>query len=160
MKKIWLLVVVILCVNLSVNAQEVFEAIATINNEEKVVEMVEIGDKYYINIQDLIDSLPKNISIKEGNIVINTEQTYKDTNNKNQSTQSSGIIESRIDGEFNGWTSDTLFKLTNGQIWKQAEYSYKYAYKYSPKVFIANGTSGWVMVIEGIETPIRVIRIK
>ena len=29
------------------------------------------------------------------------------------------IIESRIDGEFNGWTGRTRFTLQNGQIWEQ-----------------------------------------
>ena len=29
------------------------------------------------------------------------------------------VIESRIDGEFNGWTGRTRFTLQNGQIWEQ-----------------------------------------
>ena len=33
------------------------------------------------------------------------------------------VIESRIDGEFTGWSGDTIFKLRNGQIWQQSSYA-------------------------------------
>ena len=39
------------------------------------------------------------------------------------SPQPSDVIESQIDGEFEGWEGETIFKLTNGQIWQQAEYA-------------------------------------
>jgi hypothetical protein len=29
---------------------------------------------------------------------------------------------SEIDETFNGWSVDTIFKLTNGQIWQQSSY--------------------------------------
>ena len=29
------------------------------------------------------------------------------------------VIESKIDGEFEGWEGDTIFKMMNGQIWQQ-----------------------------------------
>ena len=38
------------------------------------------------------------------------------------------VIESQIEGTFNGWTGETVFKLTNGQIWQQASYAYTYHY--------------------------------
>ena len=42
------------------------------------------------------------------------------------------VVECRIDGEFKGWSGNTSYKLTNGQIWKQAHYSYEYRYAYRP----------------------------
>jgi hypothetical protein len=32
----------------------------------------------------------------------------------------SSVIESQIDGTFQGWSGETVFKLTNGQIWQQS----------------------------------------
>lgn len=70
------------------------------------------------------------------------------------------VIESRIDGEFDGWEGDTIFHLQNGQIWQQAEYSYRYSYRYSPRVTIVQSGGGWVMSVEGISDTIRVRRIR
>lgn len=33
------------------------------------------------------------------------------------------VIDSRIEGTFQGWRGDTIFKLTNGQIWQQSSYA-------------------------------------
>ena len=38
------------------------------------------------------------------------------------------LIESKIDGEFEGWSGETLFKFANGQIWQQVTYNYTYHY--------------------------------
>ena len=46
------------------------------------------------------------------------------------------VIESQIDGEFEGWEGDTMFKLVNGQIWQQSSYAYTYSYAYMPDVMI------------------------
>ena len=40
-------------------------------------------------------------------------------------SKAASVIESQIDGEFHGWDGETIFKLTNGQIWQQAEYGYE-----------------------------------
>jgi hypothetical protein len=41
-----------------------------------------------------------------------------------------------IEGVFTGFDSDTLFQLSNGTYWLQAEYKYWYHYAYRPKVEI------------------------
>lgn len=38
--------------------------------------------------------------------------------------RSPDVIESRIEGEFEGWDGDTIFELENGQIWQQSSYAY------------------------------------
>ncbi len=71
----------------------------------------------------------------------------------------SPAIESQIDGTFEGWTGDTVFKLTNGQVWQQAEYAYTYHYAYRPRVTIFSASGGCKMQVEGVSTSIRVRRL-
>jgi len=70
------------------------------------------------------------------------------------------VIESRIDGEFTGWTGQTIFKLQNGQIWQQASYAYRYRYAYSPKVIIYRSGQGYQMKVDGIDQTIHVKRLR
>jgi hypothetical protein len=67
-----------------------------------------------------------------------------------------GVIETQIDGDFEGWTGDTVFKLTNGQVWQQATYAYNYHYAYRPKVMIYKGDSGYMMKVEDVDDAIHV----
>lgn len=72
----------------------------------------------------------------------------------------SPAIESEIDGTFNGWSGDTIFKLANGQIWQQSEYDYDYEYDYRPDVTIYQTAGGCKMKVEGVDDTILVKRIK
>lgn len=63
----------------------------------------------------------------------------------------SPAIESKIDGEFEGWSGDTIVKLMNGQIWQQSSYTYSYAYKYSPDVTVFSSSGGCKMLVEGMD---------
>ena len=65
------------------------------------------------------------------------------------------IIESRIDGEFEGWTGNTTYKLANGQIWQQARYKYEYKYAYRPEVIICNINGSYVMSVAGTQADVR-----
>lgn len=69
------------------------------------------------------------------------------------------MIQSQIDGEFNGWDGDTVVKLVNGQVWQQSEYWYHYHYAYMPRVTITN-EGGYKMTIAGVPRAIRVERLK
>lgn len=51
--------------------------------------------------------------------------------------QTDEMIESRIDGEFDGWVGDTIFRLKNGQIWQQVSPSARYMFARDPKVTIS-----------------------
>lgn len=73
---------------------------------------------------------------------------------------SSGVIESQIDGAFKGWSGETIFKLTNGQIWQQSSYAYTYHYAYRPEVVIYSGGGGFKMKVEGLSDSISVKRLK
>lgn len=72
----------------------------------------------------------------------------------------SDVIESRIDGDFEGWEGETIVKLINGQIWEQAEYYYEYHYAYSPEVLVYRSRGIYKMQVEGIDEPVRVDPIR
>lgn len=60
-----------------------------------------------------------------------------------------GIVRrASIDGAFTGFDGDTLFKLTDGTYWLQAEYKYWYYYAYRPEVEIyAEGGTVYLRVV-------------
>ena len=73
-----------------------------------------------------------------------------------KSPLTSEVIESRIDGDFEGWEGDTIFKLMNGQVWQQMDGRYKYTYKYGPKVIIFRSGPAYKMQVDGVEGTIAV----
>jgi len=70
------------------------------------------------------------------------------------------VIESKISGEFQGWDGETIFKLSNGQIWQQSSYSYTYHYAYRPTVMIYRSGSTFKMKVEDVDDVISVERLK
>lgn len=72
----------------------------------------------------------------------------------------SGAIESQIDGTFEGWSGETVFKLTNEQIWQQSSYAYTYHYAYRPEVLIYSDGGGCKMKVDGVSDSISVKRLK
>jgi len=73
---------------------------------------------------------------------------------------SPGVIETQINGKFTGWDGDTIFELTNGQIWQQDSYAYTYYYAYRPKVLIYYVGGRYKMTVEGVDGFIYVKRLK
>jgi hypothetical protein len=71
-------------------------------------------------------------------------------------------IESHIAGTFTGWRGKTVFKLDNGQEWKQAESGMYDAGKFEdPVVRIKPMLLGsWLMYVEGCGCSVRVQRVK
>jgi hypothetical protein len=69
------------------------------------------------------------------------------------------VIKTQISGEFKGWEGETIFKLMNGQIWKQATYSYLYHYSYSPDVLIYKLNGSWTMRVADVDETINVIKL-
>jgi hypothetical protein len=70
------------------------------------------------------------------------------------------VIETRIDGEFQCWDGETVFKMLNGQIWQQSSYAYKYCYKYSPAVLIYKAGNTYKMKVDGVDGEISVRRLR
>lgn len=71
-------------------------------------------------------------------------------------------VESHIVGQFTGWHGKTVFKLDNGQEWRQAESGAYDAGKYEdPVVRIKPMLLGsWLMYVDGCGCSVRVQRIK
>jgi hypothetical protein len=72
----------------------------------------------------------------------------------------SSVIESRIDGDFEGFDGETIIKLMDGSIWEQAEYYYHYQYGYMTPVVVFSSAGGWKIQVEGVPKAVRVRRIK
>lgn len=68
------------------------------------------------------------------------------------------IIKSQIDGNFNGFEGNSIYKLYDGSIWQQIDGIYVYIYVFSPKVLVYNFRGTWKMNVEGIT--VSVIRLK
>jgi hypothetical protein len=72
----------------------------------------------------------------------------------------SSPIESNISGDFSGWDGETVFKLDNGQIWQQENYSYHYHYAYHPSVLIVQKRGCCSLMVDGESESICVKRLK
>ena len=71
----------------------------------------------------------------------------------------SRVIESQVDGVFEGWDGKTIVKLINGQVWQQSEYYYHYHYAYRPRAIVYQ-SGGYRMQVKGIDKPVRVVRLE
>jgi len=80
-------------------------------------------------------------------------------NTSNSSNTNSQVIETQIDGDFEGWEGETIFKMMNGQIWQQSSYAYMYHHAYSPEVIIYETSRGYMMKVDGVEETINVIKL-
>lgn len=71
-------------------------------------------------------------------------------------------FETRIVGEFNGWTGNTVFELENGMVWRQDERDRRrFQPMQNPVVVIKPGLLGaWYLTVEGQKRKVRVKRIK
>jgi uncharacterized coiled-coil protein SlyX len=75
-------------------------------------------------------------------------------------TYTGNAITTKIDGEFNGWDGETIFKMMNGTIWQQSSYNYTYHYAYMPDVIIYKKGGTYYMKVEDVDDEIQVTQIK
>lgn len=64
-----------------------------------------------------------------------------------------GVYEGQIDGDFNGWEGETVYKLMDGRIIQQSSYHYHYHYSYSPTVIICRSSRGLMIKVDGVSGP-------
>lgn len=88
------------------------------------------------------------------------QQGYRSGQTANKPIAVPTVIETQVDGEFDGWEGETIVKLLNGQIWKQTEYHYEYHYAYMPKVLVYPSGAGFKMKVEGTSEPVGVERLR
>jgi hypothetical protein len=65
------------------------------------------------------------------------------------SAYAQGAYEGQIDGDFNGWEGETVYRLMDGHIIQQSDYHYHYHYAYSPRVIIYKAHGGYKIRVEG-----------
>jgi hypothetical protein len=72
------------------------------------------------------------------------------------------LIETRIIGDFDGWSGNTRFRLENGQIWRQNEPdTFIVRTKKNPKVTIRRSMFGsYLLKIEGYNSSVKVERVE
>jgi hypothetical protein len=70
------------------------------------------------------------------------------------------VIDTHMDGVFNGWDGETVWKMQNGQTWQQSSFGYLYQYEYSPHVLIFEFRGEWIMQVEGLEETIEVKKLR
>jgi hypothetical protein len=72
------------------------------------------------------------------------------------------VIESRLIGDFDGWSGNTRFRLENGQIWRQSEPdTFVVRTKKNPNVTIRRGMfGGYLLKIEGYNSSVKVERVE
>jgi hypothetical protein len=73
---------------------------------------------------------------------------------------STGIIESTIDGQFNGWEGQTIIKLMNGQVWQQNDLQLYLHLALMPKVMIISTSGGYKAKVEGLSQAVGVTRLR
>jgi hypothetical protein len=71
-------------------------------------------------------------------------------------------MESTIDGEFNGWRGDTVFRLANGTVWQQVDGERLVVGRpeMNPEVTIERGYFGYRMRVEGHNRRVQVRRVE
>lgn len=85
-----------------------------------------------------------------------TARAIKNINSSNSTT----VIESYIENNFNGLNMGNIYRLANGQIWEQTE-AWAWAWSWSrPKVMIYKDGSITKMKVENIDHAISVEQIK
>ena len=121
-----------------------------------------------LTLQLVLELSPKVIVLRDGNLYKLIVEGFDEPLYCKQlrapgvasKSSTSVVVESYIEGNFEGWDGDTIFKLDNGQIWQQSLYAYTYHYAYHPKVIIYQTDGGYKMKVDGVDKTIYVIRLK
>ncbi len=69
-------------------------------------------------------------------------------------------IQSHITGKFEGWSGKTVFRLANGQVWKQRVAGRYRVNRTDPAVTIERGRFGYYLVIDDTGRKVGVNRLK
>lgn len=65
------------------------------------------------------------------------------------------IYDGRIDGEFEGFDDEVIFKMANGTYWIQDQYKYWYHYAYNPQATITEENGRFMLSVAGNSVPVR-----
>ncbi|MCD6301196.1 MAG: hypothetical protein J7L82_03900, partial [Staphylothermus sp.] len=111
-------------------------------------------------IKDFQDTFGQERGLSFYSIIHNKDDIDKSSNNKNINNIDTNIINAKIDEDFEGWSGESIVKLTNGEIWKQSEYYYEYLYAFMPNVIIIHSPTGYKMKVDGINKEVGVEKLE
>jgi len=125
-------------------------------------------------LEDQVKSLKEQLKYKENQILELESELSKvhhfdeegsiingDISNDDNSFSFTGdYIRTQIEGEFEGWDGDTIFKMMNGSVWQQSEYSYTYHYAYMPDVILFKKNGLYYMKVEDVDEIISVQQLR
>lgn len=101
---------------------------------------------------------PDSVSIRQERVFGEEQIAKKKVMEKSEDTQK---ISSAIDGPFLGWKGNTLFKLRNGQVWKQIDDSQFSVSLDFPEIEITKGFLGsYFLIVDGYGSRCKVKRLK
>lgn len=134
------------------NAQEATQSILTIKETTLLKKAQRIEDELFQRAQAArpTPQSPSDDPFAKAMAILNapTQQTIP-------------IVHSKIKGDFNGWSGDTLFQLANGQIYQQVDTSQYSAYLYRPTcALVPLGNDQYTLVVENIPDYCTVTRLK
>ncbi len=66
------------------------------------------------------------------------------------------IAETRIKGAFKGCNGRHVYRLANGEAWKESRYTYSYHYAYDPAAKIWHDGSAYYLEVDGMSELIQV----
>ena len=69
------------------------------------------------------------------------------------------ILETWIEGEFNGWDGEAVYTLVTGSAWQLTRYRYAYRDKCRPKAKLWKDGPKHLLEIEGMGEPLEVGRV-
>lgn len=164
---LWLLLAMILCVPSSVLPQECFESMIIkptpfMGQDDEIFQLSD-GSLWQVKYEyEYLYSYYPTVIIcgTRGKLIIDEKTLNILPLTSGDEGTTAEVVESHIEGEFDGWEGDTIVALINGQIWEQVDSYYHYHYEYMPTVFIYNSESGYKMRVEGIDRSVLVRRLR
>ena len=103
---------------------------------------------------------PRVIICPDKNLLLINDKKLNVVNLSGGGSSDGSVIESNIDGQWDGWDGDTIVKLTNGQIWQQLGLHLSLTLGLGNDVFIYEKAGTWYMQVEGEDEAVAVYRLK
>jgi hypothetical protein len=70
------------------------------------------------------------------------------------------VIVSRIAGNFEGYKPSAVYVLANGQAWQQTSATNRSRSRSSPRAVIYRASGGWMLRVDGVDTAVKVQRLR
>lgn len=103
---------------------------------------------------------PNVIICPDKNLLLINDKKLNVMNLSGAGSSGGSVIESNIDGQWNGWNGDTIVKLTNGQIWEQFGLHLSLSLGLGNEVLIYKKAGTWYMKVEDEDEAVAVTRLK